>query len=53
MPEKKNHEEIQSIYHSFRPRVYYRVKNKKNFKLQGFFNLQGHFSDIVYFTGSI
>jgi len=31
----KNHEKVQSLDHFFGSRVYYRVKNKKNLKLQG------------------
>jgi len=32
---KKNHEKLRSLDHFFGTHVYYRVKNKKNIKLQG------------------
>jgi len=42
---EKIHEKIQFLDHFFGPRVYYRVKNKKNLKLQVRIC-------IFYFTGS-
>jgi len=32
---RKSHEKIQPLDHFFGLRVYYKVKNKKNIKLQG------------------
>jgi hypothetical protein len=55
MPGKKNHERIQPLDHFLG--VYYRIKNEEDNLITRleykFFILQGHFSNIVYISGSI